>query len=237
MDSNINVCVISGLTFSGKSRLLKWLLAQLVFQDSPLIEMDEIRAAAFGKRQLCRTEHRYKNELTRQAIKNRVVIHRDQFIFSEMGMLNHEYHQQPLADTISSANRYLKMICEESGLAPIQVELRVVLVFAHLPTVQKRVERRLSEIKEAHELCTDVFNLSSYADEASQVDFPINAYHPLLLDTTNEDLEQDEFNKNLAFCFCSEGCDVLANDVARANLERLENSYVKMLQEAMTHKP
>lgn len=234
--TNINACVISGLTFSGKSRLLKWLLAQPDFKNSPLIEMDKIRVAAFGERKLCRTEHRYKNELTRQAIKNRVVIHRDQFIFSEMGMLSDEFHQQPLADALSNANRYLKMICEENRLAPIQVGLRVILVFAHLPTVQKRVERRLHEIKEAQKLGVDVFDLTGYGDEASQVNFPITAYQPLLLDTTNEDSEQDKFNKGMALSFCIEGCDTLASDLARASLVKFGNSYREMLREAMAHK-
>lgn len=236
MDSSINVCVISGMTFSGKSHLLEWLLAQPDFKNSPIIEMDKIRVAAFGEQQLCRTEHRYKNELTRQAIKNRAVIHRDQFIFSEMGMLSHDYHQQPLADTISDANRYLKMICEENGLEPILVGLRVVLVFAHLPTVQKRVERRLLEIKETHELCMDVFDLTSYADEASQIDFPIIAYRPLLLDTTNEDQEWDQFNKHAALSFCAEKDDFLANQLALTSLGRFSDSYKEMLKEAMAHR-
>ncbi len=237
MNANINVCVISGLTFSGKSRMLKWLLEQPTLNDSPLIEMDKIRIASFGERQLCRTEHRYKNELTRQAIKNRAVIHRDPFIFSEMGMLSHEFHQQPLTDIILNANKYLKLICEERGLAPIQVGLRVILVFAHLPTVQKRVERRLREIKEARELGVDVFNLTGYADETSQVDFPITAYTPLLLDTTDECSERDDFNKNLALSFCIESRDAIANDIASARLAKLGNSYIKMRQEAMAYKP
>lgn len=237
MSPNINVCVISSMTFAGKSRLLKWLLAQPVFKNSPLIEMDKIRVAAFGERQLCRTEHRYKNELTRQAIKNRAVIHRDPFIFSEMGMLTHKYHQQPLADAVSDANRYLKMICEESGFEPIQVGLRVVLVFTHLPTVQKRVERRKKEVEGAGKQCMDVFDLSSYSNEASQIDFPITAYSPLLLDTTNENLEQDQFNKNTALSFCAEKNDFLANQLALASLGRLDNSYGEMLKEATACRP
>lgn len=182
--NNITVCVISGLTFSGKSFLSNWLITQPEFKDVCQVAMDDVRQQVWGNKSLTCTEHVFKNELTRNIVKAKIIVERPRMIFLEMVMLTREYHQKPFLEMVQSASRYADRIQNEKGEGKVDIKFRCVLLYCDLETVSRRIQYRLK----GNATGADVFDLQGYLDDAEEFELPCD-YAPLPINTSDESAE------------------------------------------------
>lgn len=184
--NNITVCVISGLTLSGKSFLRNWLVAQPEFKDAHQLAMDDIRRQVWKDKDLTCIEHIFKNELTRNALKTKIVIERPRVTILEMVMLTREYHQKPFLEILQSARWYVENIQKEKGENKADIGFRCVLLYCDLETVRRRIQYRLKE--RDNTTGADVFDLRGYLDDAGEFELPVD-YIPLPINTSDESFD------------------------------------------------
>lgn len=208
MDRNVNI--ISGMTLSGKSHLLRQILNVPEFRNAAVVRMDDIRKRYWGDRDgqsMTATEKVYRNILTFREIETKLVIDGASMIFVEVPMLTRKHHQQPLVDITREAERYLQAIereraCIESKAIPdyfSQVHLNVVLLYCSVQSAVARLERRRHDVNTNN---TDVFSLDFFLEIALDFELPEpTTYLPLSLNTSDEssDAERQRLEEVVSF--------------------------------------
>ncbi len=191
-----NVNIISGLTLSGKSRLLSQLTQHPEFRDAAVVSMDEVRMRYWGSRggggknDLTPTEKIYRNKLVRDEIRNLLVTSDVPSVLVEVPMLTREHHQKPMVAMIGEAREYVLVIeLEKAGISekessePSDVSLNVVLVYCDVSTAKRRLEWRQRETAGI----SDVQDIGFFLRIALQFELPSeDIYLPLPIDTSNE---------------------------------------------------
>src|SRR3989344_3980805 len=190
MDRAINV--LSGITGSGKSWLLKKMLERPEFQNTVHVQMDVIGKRVWGDRWITPTERVFRNELTRNEIKMKLIVEKAKIVFLEMPLLTRKYHQKPLVAVARDTERYLqaieKELAQKENREAVQphVRLNVVLVYCDIETVSRRINDRN---RESDATGTNVFDLHGYFETSAHFQLPDMAlYTALPLNTCDETL-------------------------------------------------
>ena len=191
------VAVFSGLTFGGKSFLREWVMGLPEYAGAQTLAMDPIRRQLFGDRSdthITKTEHVFKNEVTRFELKKKLIIERPPTVFLEMVMLTRAAHQRPFAEMMDSVNDYLRKIEQEEaqrdGRAPstaVSVDFRCMYLYCDLEAVRRRIEYRRRDIERSgNTTSASVFDLGGFVRGAQQIEIPPDGYMPLYLNTSDE---------------------------------------------------
>jgi hypothetical protein len=194
------VGIISGLTFTGKSFTMKKLISLAQFRNAAVIEMEEIRKRYWGERYTYESLKNFRNELTRMEIKRLLLIEERDMVLAEIPMLTDIYHQRPMVSMLQDASLCLAGIQKdkerrgEKFETNVDIELRVVLLFASVEAVEKRVNYRKSDPNDS----SDVRSIKQYAWIAEQYQLP-SAYTPLYIDTSDETKTEENFKKIVNF--------------------------------------
>jgi hypothetical protein len=151
------------------------------FKDATIVRADDIRDRYWGGRKLQFGEADFIYELTRTEIKKLLVIDRVKTVMVEMPLRESALHQEPLVEMANSAQSYLRAIDRIDGVEHT-VDLRVALLYAHLPVIVDRLERR-RKAENAHN--ANIFSLEGYLNTTDRYQEP-RAYVPLSLNTTDE---------------------------------------------------
>jgi hypothetical protein len=176
---NHRIFVFSGPTLGGKSWLLERAREACLLDEASIIRMDDIRKKYWKDKVLTSAEGVYRNELTRNELKKQLVIDRAPTVALEMPLLTRRNHQEPLVDTVKSAESYLAQIANEKGDAHPSMTLRIILLYSSLDEARRRMMERLRR----DGTNTDVFDFNWAVRIWAQYELP-NAYHPLYLNTS-----------------------------------------------------
>lgn len=183
----ILVGIFSGIVFSGKSFFINWLYGLPEYNRGGVckISSDDVRQRLWGNKNLTEAEQIFKNEVTRHELKTLLVVKKPAIVLLELGLLT-RIHQQPLAETIKSAEWYLRKIAEEEQSCPYSIDLRVICFYCDLETVKRRVRYRLEEVRCGdNKTNADIFDFNAYLKNARRAELPVD-YNPLYLNTSDE---------------------------------------------------
>ncbi|OHB13715.1 MAG: hypothetical protein A3G05_02190 [Candidatus Zambryskibacteria bacterium RIFCSPLOWO2_12_FULL_45_14] len=192
------VGVFSGLVFSGKSFFRNWVMGLPEYKDAVFVSADAVRNRLYGDRSdthITKTEHVFKNEVTRSDVKTKLIVERPPAVFLEMVMLTREAHQRPFVEMVESANLYLQTIEQEEVQrdgkpvpeSSVKVDFKCVYFYCDLETVKRRVGYRQRELETCGNVTNaSVFDLNGFLRGAQQIEIPPVGYTPLYLNTSDE---------------------------------------------------
>lgn len=197
----ILVGVFSGLVFSGKSFFRNWVMSLPEYKDEVFVSADAVRGRLYRDRSdthITKTEHVFKNEVTRFEVKTRLIVKRPPAVFLEMVMLTREAHQRPFVDMVESVNWYLQTIEEEEAKrdgqpvleSPVRVDFRCIYFYSDLEAVKRRIGYRKRELETMGNISNaSVFDFDGFLRGAQQIEIPPTGYVPLYLNTSDESEE------------------------------------------------
>ena len=192
------VGVFSGLVFSGKSFFRRWVMSLPEYREAAFVSADAVRDRLYGNRSdtnITKTEHVFKNEATRFELLTKLIVERPPAVFLEMVMLTRDAHQQPFAEMIESASRYLQIIEHEEFLrdnkpvpvSPVKVDFSCVYFYCDLETVERRIGYRRRELETLGNVTNaSVFDFGGFIRGARQIEIPPAGYTPLYINTSDE---------------------------------------------------
>ena len=176
------VGVFSGPALGGKTTWSKRIVSLPEFAGAVMVRADDIRDQNWKGRKIHPVEADLIYEFTRMEIKRLLVVDRVETVIVEMPLRERALHQSPLAKMALSARMYLRKLSDDQNL---QVNLRVVLLYADLPVIAERVRRRIEQLRGTGGM---VYGMDTYLWTAERYQRPI-AYEPLALDTSDESPE------------------------------------------------
>lgn len=234
---NRQVLVFSGLPFSGKSYLLKRVAELLASHQPVIVRMDPIRERLYGNRadtHVTRSEHLFKNEVTRYQILEHLVLGAP-LVMVEMLMLTRADHQQPFVEMINRARKYILDIERECCLrdgqepptSPTKVDLRVVLAYASPAITAQRAD---TPSEERQRSSAAVMDLVGIGGALKIFEFPApNLYVPLPVDTSDESGETTRHRLQEIVAF-SRGEWSLPDDERECRLTRAQAYFQELKQ-------
>ena len=235
------VLIVSGLQYSGKSYLLKRLLARLELADAVAFPIDPIRIALYGDRadtHVTKTEHLFKNEWSRYEMLRALVLGR-RVVASEMVMLTRSGHQGPMLEMVARAEQYVQIIereyAQRDGLpppVPSQVQLKVLLPYASLDCIAERLTANQEERRQSGSI---VFDWRGMFGGYSQFEFPdASTYEPLYLDTSDESAAANEARLAEILAFLKDELDLkVLNSDRRLQAQEYQRQIFARIQQEM----
>lgn len=187
-DRQIIVC--SGLMGAGKTQLLMQLYPDYAKGNTRLVRMDEVQEKYWGEfrkgQLLTHTERIYRNELTRNEIKNALIIDGAETVFVELPMLTRRNHQRPFVEMVRNTQSYLQAIeRERSGNMEItgpEINLKVLLLYCSPETIRRRLAERQGETG----INPDALDMEDFLIAARQFEFPDKTtYLPFPINTSD----------------------------------------------------
>lgn len=229
----LKVVVVSGLSFSGKSTYIEWILSQPGLELFDVFRADDVRQELFGDAAITLPEHFFKNEEVWHRAKRKLVVDKKSVLI-EMPLLDEREYHLPLWQMVQSSQAYLHRMRlakeRHKETFPIyRVHLLVISLFCDVKTVKARIEqRKLDQV--LGKTKSDIFSLERMRVGVERFEFP-QLFRPLYINTSQDVREPGSAAQALILNFL--GAGIAPSDRDQASMINDAKSCLKELKGAV----